>query len=156
MSEPRSPLADLPPTFYRVRVKALIYDDEGRLLLVTNHHGHDELPGGGLEFGETIAACIRREIREELSSTLRCIGDITCVYIGRNHHSGVACCSLAIEVELGSTTIRPSDTIVSYRFVTKDEFRASNIERDEQGIMQHIDTILIQKGANCEKCSEAC
>ncbi|WP_376796873.1 NUDIX domain-containing protein [Thermogemmatispora sp.] len=51
---------------FRVAVFALIFDDEGRILLV---HRNDidwwNLPGGGMELGETVDEAVRREVREE-------------------------------------------------------------------------------------------
>lgn len=53
----------------RVRACGLCWDDEGRLLLV-RHKGiaADDFwapPGGGVEFGESVIAALRREFREE-------------------------------------------------------------------------------------------
>jgi 8-oxo-dGTP diphosphatase len=53
------------PTF-RIGVYALIFDDEGRILL---GHRRDidwwNLPGGGMEAGETVDEAVCREVREE-------------------------------------------------------------------------------------------
>jgi len=55
-----------------VGVGALIFNDEGHLLLslrgkkTKNERGKWEIPGGIVEFGETIEQALRREIREEL------------------------------------------------------------------------------------------
>ncbi len=54
-----------------VGVGALIIDDTGRLFLsrrgpqARNERGLWEFPGGGVEFGETLADALKREIREE-------------------------------------------------------------------------------------------
>ena len=54
-----------------VGVGALIVDDEGRLFLARrgprakNERGLWEFPGGSVEYGETLAAALVREMREE-------------------------------------------------------------------------------------------
>src|SRR5215471_18900870 len=51
---------------FRIGLFALIFDDEGRVLL---GHRRDidwwNLPGGGMEAGETVDEALRREVREE-------------------------------------------------------------------------------------------
>lgn len=54
-----------PPCFYRVSAKALIYKDN-KVLLIKEDNGMWELPGGGLEIGETFSLGIKRELKEEL------------------------------------------------------------------------------------------
>jgi len=54
-----------PPCFYRVSVKALILKNR-KVLLVKEADGRWELPGGGLEVGESFLSGITREIKEEL------------------------------------------------------------------------------------------
>jgi mutator protein MutT len=54
-----------------VGVGAIIVDNRGRLFLARrgikakNERGLWEFPGGSVEFGETVAAALRREMREE-------------------------------------------------------------------------------------------
>lgn len=54
---------------YRVSVKGLIYED-GKLLFVRERSDTWDLPGGGLEHGESIAEALRRECREELGAEI--------------------------------------------------------------------------------------
>jgi 8-oxo-dGTP diphosphatase len=55
-----------------VGMGALIFNSEGKFLLTQrgpkakNERGKWEIPGGALEFGETFAAGLKREIKEEL------------------------------------------------------------------------------------------
>jgi len=55
-----------PNTFYRVSVKALIRNDDGEVLVVKEHQDKWELPGGGLDHGESIHDGLKRELLEEL------------------------------------------------------------------------------------------
>ena len=52
----------------------LVRDDQGRYLITQRRRGSHleglwEFPGGKVEAGETPAACLRRELAEELSAT---------------------------------------------------------------------------------------
>ena len=57
-------------SFYRVSLKALITDKHGKALLVKNSEGRWAVPGGGWDHGESVEACIRREIMAELGVAL--------------------------------------------------------------------------------------
>ena len=57
----------------RQKVRAVILDDDGQILLVRPHgYASNEwtLAGGGVERGETVHQAMRREIAEELGVTL--------------------------------------------------------------------------------------
>jgi mutator protein MutT len=66
----------------RVGCGAAIADAAGRLLLVQRRRepeaGHWGLPGGKLDFGESVQDCIRREILEELGIVIT-LGPLLCV-----------------------------------------------------------------------------
>ena len=60
-----------------VGVGAILIDDQGRLFLARrgpqakNERGLWEFPGGSVEFGETLAQALQREMREEYGLTIQ-------------------------------------------------------------------------------------
>lgn len=75
----------------RLGVGAFIRDAEGRLLLVQRRRepeaGHWGLPGGKVDFGETVEAAVVREIEEELGVALRLDG-LLCLVDQIDHAAG--------------------------------------------------------------------
>lgn len=60
-------ISKYPSTFYRVTLKAVIRDDEGRVLVVKEHDSDAwNLPGGGWDHGETEREALARELYEEV------------------------------------------------------------------------------------------
>jgi 8-oxo-dGTP diphosphatase len=76
-STPAEPIATfgqrLPDREYRLRpsVYALVKDALGRIAIVRTATGCCALPGGGIEPGETPAAALAREVREECGCGIR-------------------------------------------------------------------------------------
>lgn len=55
-----------PNAYYRVSVKALIRNDKGEVLLVKENADFWNLPGGGIDHGETLHDALVRELYEEV------------------------------------------------------------------------------------------
>lgn len=66
---------NIPNCFYRVSIKALVLDEEGRFLLCREDNGKWELPGGGLDFWENPQEGITREIKEEMGLEVTSVAD---------------------------------------------------------------------------------
>jgi 8-oxo-dGTP pyrophosphatase MutT (NUDIX family) len=66
---------------YPISVKGVVLH-EGRVVLVDNPRGEWELPGGKLEPGEALEACVAREILEELGLEVT-VGPIVDAWIYR-------------------------------------------------------------------------
>jgi 8-oxo-dGTP diphosphatase len=61
------------PANYRISVKALVRNAEGKILLVKVPNREWGVPGGGLDHGESVEAGLRREVREELGVDIESI-----------------------------------------------------------------------------------
>ena len=65
---------------FRVAVSALIFDDEGRVLLAQRRDiDWWNLPNGGMEAGETVDEALQREVMEELGVAIE-VGQLVGVY----------------------------------------------------------------------------
>ena len=135
------PLDKLPSTFYRVTVKALIFDDQDRLLVCVNDEGGYELPGGGLEYGETVEDCLRRELVEELDATLTNVGQIVCLYDMRSPYRNVPVVRIAVHVTITPGELRTGDSIVDCRYVSREEFIALDLKKYEGPVQDFADAI---------------
>ena len=56
---------DIRSGFYRVSIKGLILDEtRKKFAVVLEDNGWWELPGGGMDWGESPETCLTREIKE--------------------------------------------------------------------------------------------
>ncbi len=67
-----------PEAFYRVAIKALIRDATGNVLLVKEDSTEWDLPGGGMDHGESVDVAMARELHEEIGYE----GGLTMEYAG--------------------------------------------------------------------------
>lgn len=127
--------------WYRVATRAIILDNQQRLLVMENHDGEYELPGGGWEYDESFRVCLEREIEEELGVVLAsCDEDILCMYRGRNSH-GKMSLRIAVRAKLSSFDFKPVDMKRAF-WATRDEFmKLDFIPAAEEELKQHADKI---------------
>ncbi|HEX5448341.1 MAG TPA: NUDIX hydrolase [Candidatus Saccharimonadales bacterium] len=131
-------LKKLPSPFYRCSVKAIILDDQGRLLIGRGNNDEIqgwEMPGGGWEYGESIEECLRREIKEELGAEIGEIGEVFATYRGRSRH-GWMIVRIAVRVKLKNHDFKYG-AMTEAKLVTREELM--NIEFDaEEGTVKTI------------------
>ncbi len=134
----------LPSPYYRVATRAVILDEQQRLLVMENQKGEIELPGGGWEFEETYQQCMEREVREELGVDVTHVGEFVGVYHERGSR-GVMYLRIAFRVEIASTDFRVSEMKRAW-FVTREEFLGLDLRPGaEQGIVDYADKIWSEK-----------
>lgn len=59
-------MIELPQAHYRISMKALIYDENGKFLLSRESDGRWDMPGGWLDHGEHPIVWLKRELMEEM------------------------------------------------------------------------------------------
>ena len=121
---------DLPNGFYRVSMKALILDQpRKKLAILLEDNGLRELPGGGLDFGETPEECIRREIKEEMGLTVTEVATLPSYYLlGKNMKDNWTL-NLVFETKVRDLNYTKSDECQELRFVSPDELEELNAFR---------------------------
>lgn len=138
-------VAGPPSPYYRVSVKAIIFDSD-KLLVCQDTNGLWEIPGGGWEHDETISECIRRELQEEVGAEAETIGDVAFVWRDVSSIWNAHYVRLAVPVTLKSHELTPKgeddvDALVEARFVSKEEFLALPFQEGEAGVKGCVDII---------------
>jgi|GEM_PF-1439996 len=134
---------EIPDAFYRVSIKILIKNEHDQLLVVQDTaNGSWEVPGGGLDNGETIKQTARREIQEELGVTLVTFVDQPLAMTFGLHPNNYMTLMLYYPGTLASYnfTLEPG---FKSRFVSQKEFLGLTMLSDESPIKQHVDTIWL-------------
>ena len=134
-------LAQLPTSYYRVSAKAIVFDDQKRLLVSRDDKGEWEIPGGGWEFGEPLDECIRRELTEELQAKVVAVNDILFVYVQRTERN-IQKLSIAVAAQIAPGPLKPTDdNLVEARYVTKDEFVKLPFQSGENAVVEYADKV---------------
>lgn len=135
----------IPSPYYRVSLKAIIFDSQKRVLVLQDEDGTWELPGGGLDHGESMQHCLRRELMEELGVGVDSI-DFSAMYPylskGRTGHWRF---KLAVVVQINSLEFKSGTNVKKIKFVTNKELAQLPMADSEAGIKAHIDRIWLNK-----------
>ncbi len=126
----------IPNCCYRVSVKALVLNDEGKFLLVKEAKGVWELPGGGLDFGETVEECLRREIQEEMGLEVECIEEQPSYFFTFQYHH-VWKTNALYRTKLKNLDFTPTDECIEIKFFNKEEVLA-NAEQMLPNILEFV------------------
>jgi 8-oxo-dGTP diphosphatase len=116
------------PCTYRISVKAVIKDGDGKTLLGRESDGSWELPGGGLEHGEAPREALSREITEETGFTVDSVSERPVAFWTINKEVGSPTLKwfsfVAYEAKI-SGTFTPSfgtnDEVEEIRYVSREE-----------------------------------
>lgn len=122
---------NIPECYYRISIKALIMNDENKFLLVKEDNGRWELPGGGLEFGETPEECIRRELNEEMGLTVTEVAKNPSYFLSMKHEKYDHIVNVLFETKVKDLNFIPSNECIEIRFFSnKEALEETNVFRN--------------------------
>jgi 8-oxo-dGTP diphosphatase len=126
-------MLDIPNTFYRVSAKGLILDEtRKKFAVILEDSGWWELPGGGLDWGESPEAGLKREIQEEMGLVITDIAKFPSYFlIGKNMKDNWAV-GLVYEIKVKDLNFKPSDECREIKFISPEEVGSINAFRTVQ------------------------
>lgn len=80
-----------------------------------------ELPGGGLDYGESPEICLRREIKEEMGLEVEAIKPFPAYFTTTKHTKGHWIANVLYEIKVNNLNFTPSDECVELGFFTWEE-----------------------------------
>lgn len=132
---------ELPDAFYRVSIKVIIKDKTGRLLVVKDTTtGTWEIPGGGLDHGETIGQTAAREVKEELGVELVEFDETPIVITPGLHPKNFTTLMLYYWGKISSYHFKLEKKFES-KFVDKEAFLNLPMIADEAPIQEYTDLL---------------
>ena len=114
----------------RIRVAAIIQQNDS-ILLVRHQKGNDSywlLPGGGVEFSESLESALVRELKEEACVEVQ-VGELKYVMDAispENDRHLVQCCFTA-EIISGTIVLGSDKRVVDIQFVSLEKIASLNI-----------------------------
>ena len=123
--------------YYRVSVKGIAIDSEGRVLLAREENGHWEMLGGGLEHNEDPIEGLKREIYEETGLNVVKISNapkyfLTAPLLQNNTYMA----NIVYEIELENLDLTPSDECHELRFFTLEEMATIDLFPNGQKLLR--------------------
>lgn len=108
--------------YYRVSVKAISIDENGRFLLAKEDNGKWDFLGGGLDHGEDPIHALKREINEETGLEITYISPTPKYLVtAKRFGSDSYVANVIYEVKLKDLNFTPSDECVELRYLNSDE-----------------------------------
>ena len=117
-------LNDIDDCLYRVAVRALIINDDKVLLVHNGASEWWEVPGGGVEHGETVESTLVREIEEELGVPADKISsDFQIAYYNIGQVvTGVPRMNFFFTASVPAGVLKTSEEVAEWKWLSREEF----------------------------------
>lgn len=114
--------SQIPDCFYRVSIKALIFDENGRFLLCREDNGKWDFPGGWYEFDDKNPwEALAREIYEEMGLEVTSVSDTPSYFLTVNKKERFYLANIFYKATVKDLNITPSDECQEVQFFTVEE-----------------------------------
>ena len=120
-------LHSIPPCFYRVSIKALILDAEGKFLLCKEKSGIWDLPWGGLDEWENISDWLKREIKEEMWIDITKYKDQPSYFFKFTWKNGKEKINIIYETQVRNLNFTRSDECIEIGFFNKEKINTIEV-----------------------------
>lgn len=112
------------PCYYRISVKGIVVDENGRFLLTREEDGRWEMLGGGLDHNENPIVGLQREIYEETGLEVTHVSSSPKYFVtSKRLHKDSFIANVVYEIKLKNLDFTPSDECQELRFFTVGEAR---------------------------------
>ncbi len=129
--------AIIPPCFYRISVKAIIHNDEGKFLLVKEENWLWQLPWWWVDYGENLQECLKREIREEMGLEVTFIADVPSYFYTSTNLKWWNIANALYETKVRNFEFMPSKECIEIWFFTFEEAKTLKTWPNIQEFLKH-------------------
>lgn len=132
------------PCFYRISVKGIVIDDNGRFLLTKETNGKWSMLGGGLEHGEQPIEGLKREVMEEAGLEITYVSKTPLYFIvgPSDRNIGENTANIIYEIKLNSLNFKPSDECQELKFFNVKEAQDLKMYQKVKQFLKEYDSTI--------------
>lgn len=132
---------ELPNGYYRVSIKGLILDEtRKKFAVILEDNGLWELPGGGIDHGESPEDCLKREIKEEMGLEVTEVSPSPSYFlVGKNMKERWSV-NVVFEVKVKDFNFIPSEECREFKFISPEEVDTINAFRTVKELAELFDS----------------
>ncbi len=123
-----------------VGVRAVVFDAQGRVFLVKHSYVAGwHLPGGGVEFGETLTAALERELREEGNIELIDPPQLFAIYFNRRASRRDHVALYIVRSFRQTAPPQPNREIIAHGFFSSEALPAGTTRATRERVAEALD-----------------